>query len=156
MHAARNGERGLVSGRLRATCAVAALVLAMGCLGCRGELAPSGEVSGSALEESKADSEVWRGFVEYRENTVYGSANGYEPMLDLVLGDDGSCTVTPLEGHDDLPSDVGTWEDLGEVVMLHFDSGLIELRVIDSARLEGDASSFGIEGFDFVVFDLFG
>lgn len=156
MQAVRNGERGLVAGRLRVTCAVAALVLAMGCLGCQGEVAPSGEVSGSALEESEAGGEVWRGFVEYRENTVYGSANGYEPMLDLVLGDDGSCSVTPLEGHDDLLSDVGTWEDLGKAIMLRLGSGSVELHVVDGTRLEGDASSFGIDGFDSVVFDFFG
>lgn len=136
-------------------CAVVALMLLMGCLGCQGEtVAPFDEGLTSVSEGPGAASEVWRGAVEYRENTVYGSANGYEPMLDLALSDDGSCAVTPLEGHADLVSDTGTWEDRGEVVVLRLSTGLVELRVVDGARLEGDASLFGIEGFDLIYFDL--
>lgn len=99
---------------------------------------------------------MWRGSVSYVRNTVYGSSGGVEPLLDVILEGDGTCSVVPLEEHPDLLSDSGTWEDLGEILVLSLGSGRIELEVVDGSRLEGDPSDFGVSGFDSVTFDYCG
>lgn len=50
----------------------------------------------------------WRGGVELTGSTVYGDVTGAEQMLDVDVSADGTCTVTPLDGHEDLLTDSGT------------------------------------------------
>lgn len=111
------------------------------------------EVDVSASESYEG---TWRGSVAYVKDTVYGSSGGVEPMLDVTLSEDGTCTVEPLEAHSDLPSGDGTWEDLGDTIILNLGSAEIELQVIEGGRLEGDASDFGISGYEKVGFDYLG
>lgn len=98
----------------------------------------------------------WRGSVPITGQTVYGTAGGSEPMLDVVFAEDGTVTVTPLEAHADLPSDSGTWEGTAEQVTLHLTSGDIVLTVVDKVTLTGNAADFGIADFDTINFDFYG
>ena len=99
----------------------------------------------------------WRGSVETSGTSVYGTTGGSEPMLDIELNEDGSCTVEPLESHADLPSDAGTWEGTESEITLHLESaGDVTLTVVTSTTLEGDASLFGIADFDTINFDFYG
>lgn len=99
---------------------------------------------------------TWRGSVTYVKDTVYGSSGGIEPMLDVTLADDGTCTVEPLEAHSDLPAEEGTWEDLGDTVILHLSSAEVELWSMEGGRLEGKASDFGVHGYETMEFDYLG
>lgn len=98
----------------------------------------------------------WRGSVEVTGQTVYGTAGGNEPMLDVVFDDAGGVTVTPLEAHADLPSGSGTYEGTAESVTLHLESGDIVLTVVDNATMTGNAADFGIADFDVINFDFYG
>lgn len=134
-----------------------ALLLALGTSACvvsGSDEGPSAGSGGATASDGLAG--MWRGSVTYVRNTVYGSSGGVEPLLDVILEGDGTCSVVPLEDHADLPSDSGTWEDLGEVVVLYLGSGQIELEVVDGSRLEGDPSDFGVSGFDSMAFDYYG
>lgn len=111
------------------------------------------EVDASASEGREG---TWRGSVTYVKETVYGSSGGVEPMLDVTLSEDGTCTVEPLEAHSDLPSGDGTWEDLGDTIILNLGSIEVELQVIEGGRLEGDASDFGVHGYETMEFDHLG
>lgn len=98
----------------------------------------------------------WRGSVETTGETVYGTAGGTEPMLDVYLEEDGSCTVEPLEAHADLLTDEGTWEGTEDTITLHLSSGDIVLTVVSGTTLEGDAADFDIADFDTINFDFYG
>lgn len=99
----------------------------------------------------------WRGSVEMTGQTVYGTAGGFEQMLDVNLADDGTCEVVPLEAHADLLNDKGTWEGTKDKLTLHLDkAGDIELTVSGKSTLEGDAHAFDIADFDTIQFDFFG
>ena len=99
----------------------------------------------------------WRGSVEMTGQTVYGTAGGFEPMLDVNISDDGTCEVVPLEAHADLLNDKGTWEGTADKLTLHLEkAGDIELTVSGKASLEGDARAFDIADFDTIQFDFYG
>lgn len=99
----------------------------------------------------------WRGSVKTEGTSVYGTTSGSEPMLDVNLEQDGTCTVEPLASHADLPSDSGTWEGTETEITLHLESqGDIVLSVATSTTLEGDAHAFGIADFDTINFDFYG
>ena len=99
----------------------------------------------------------WRGSVEVTGETVYGTAGGNEQMLDVLVADDGTVEVAPLEAHADLLSDTGTWEgDPDSVLTLHLSDRDITLTVVDAATLQGTASDFDIDGFDTINFDFYG
>ena len=99
----------------------------------------------------------WRGSVEMAGQTVYGTAGGFEQMLDVNLAEDGTCEVVPLEAHADLLNDKGTWEGTADKLTLHLEkAGDIELTVSGKANLEGDAHAFDIADFDTIQFDFYG
>ncbi len=142
--------------------AVAALALSLSA--CGGTPAgPQGDTTEPAQENAAVDGDLakffagtWRASVETSGNTVYGNVAGKEPMLELVLTEDGTATVTPLEGHEDLLSGEGTWEAADDTaVTVKLDSADITLSVIDDANMEGDAADFGIEGFDVLNFEYY-
>ena len=123
---------------------------------CSGPGPSADGISDEAPQAPEGWEGTWRGAVTYTKDTVYGSSGGVEPMLDVTLSEDGTCTVEPLEAHSDLPSGVGTWEDLGDTIILNLDSTEIELQVIEGGRLEGDAADFGVRGYEKVEFDYLG
>lgn len=143
---------------------VAAAVLAMPLVACgtSGET-PGTDASSSAESEQGATDELaefyagtWRASVETSGNTVYGNVAGKEYMLDLVLEEDGTATVTPLEGHEDLLSGEGTWTASDEsAVTVTLDGTAIELTVIDDATIEADPTDFGIDGFDVLTLEYY-
>ena len=97
----------------------------------------------------------WRGGVELTGSTVYGDVTGTEQMLDVDVSADGTCTVTPLDGHEDLLTDSGTWEGTETTLTLHLTSGDIEMTVVSDYALVGDSADFGIDGFDEINFVLY-
>ncbi|ADK68814.1 hypothetical protein Olsu_1726 [Olsenella uli DSM 7084] len=111
---------------------------------------------GSDFDANKTYVGQWRGSVEITGQTVYGTAGGNEQMLDVIVKDDGSCEVKPLEKHADLLSDKGTWEGTKSELTLHLSKGDIKLEVVDNATLKGTASDFGIADFDNIDFDFYG
>ncbi len=113
-------------------------------------------VSDEAPQTPEGWEGAWRGAVTYTKDTVYGSAGGVEPMLDMTLIGDGTCTVKPLEAHPDLLSECGTWVSSGDTVVLHLGSSEVELQIIDGNRLEGKASDFGVHGYETMEFDYLG
>lgn len=115
----------------------------------------SGDAGETAVAPESREG-TWRGSVTYVKDTVYGSSGGVEPMLDVTLADDGTCTVEPLEAHSDLPAEEGTWEDLGDTVILHLSSAEVELWSMEGGRLEGKASDFGVHGYETMEFDYLG
>ncbi len=148
--------------------ALALSVPLVGCGGNNGSAASSGSSATTATEQ-KSDSKSsdfdankfyagqWRGSVEMTGQTVYGTAGGFEPMLDINIAEDGTVTVVPLEAHADLLNDKGTWEGSETELTLHLDkAGDIKLTVSGKASLEGDAHAFDIADFDVIQFDFFG
>ena len=97
----------------------------------------------------------WHGYVEITGETVYGTSGGVEPMLDVYLNEDGSCSVEPTEAHADLLTDEGTWEGTESEITLHLTDGDIVLAV-DGKQASGTASDFGIADFDTILFDFYG
>lgn len=113
--------------------------------------------SKSDFDANKFYAGQWRGSVEMTGQTVYGTAGGFEQMLDVNLAEDGTCEVVPLEAHADLLNDKGTWEGTAEKLTLHLEkAGDIELTVSGKANLEGDAHAFDIADFDTIQFDFYG
>lgn len=98
----------------------------------------------------------WRGSVEMTGQTVYGTAGGFEQMLDVNLEEDGTCTVVPLEAHADLLNDEGTWEGTEDELTLHLSAGDIVLTVTGKSELEGPAADFDIADFETIEFEFFG
>lgn len=116
----------------------------------------SKDSSSSEFDANKAYAGQWRGSVEITGQTVYGTAGGSEPMLDVNLNDDGTCEVKPLEAHADLLTDTGTWEGTEDQITLHLSSKDIALKVVDKNTLEGNAADFDIADFDTINFDFYG
>ena len=113
--------------------------------------------SKSDFDANKVYAGQWRGSVEMTGQTVYGTAGGFEPMLDVNISDDGTCTVEPLEAHADLLNDKGTWEGTADKLTLHLEkAGDIELTSSGKNSLEGDAHAFDIADFDTIQFDFYG
>ena len=113
--------------------------------------------SKSDFDANKFYAGQWRGSVEMTGQTVYGTAGGFEQMLDVNLAEDGTCEVVPLEAHADLLNDKGTWEGTADKLTLHLEkAGDIELTVSGKAGLEGDAHAFDIADFDTIQFDFYG
>lgn len=113
--------------------------------------------SKSDFDANKFYAGQWRGSVEMTGQTVYGTAGGFEQMLDVNLAEDGTCEVVPLEAHADLLNDKGTWEGTADKLTLHLEkAGDIELTVSGKANLEGDAHAFDIADFDTIQFDFYG
>ena len=111
----------------------------------------------SSFDANKFYAGQWRGSVEITGQTVYGTAGGNEQMLDVILNDDGTCEVKPLEAHADLLTDTGTWEGTESDVTLTLSKGTtIKLTVVDQATLTGNAADFGIADFDTINFDFYG
>ena len=111
----------------------------------------------SDFDANKFYAGQWRGSVEMTGQTVYGTAGGFEQMLDVNFADDGTCTVEPLEAHADLLNDKGTWEGTADEVTLHLDkAGDIKLTSAGKDKLEGDAHAFDIADFDTIKFDFYG
>ena len=111
----------------------------------------------SSFDANKFYAGQWRGSVEITGQTVYGTAGGNEQMLDVILNDDGTCEVKPLEAHADLLTDTGTWEGTESDVTLTLSKGTtIKLTVVDQATLSGNAADFGIADFDTINFDFYG
>ena len=92
----------------------------------------------------------WRGSVSGAGGeTPYGTSNTPEPMLDIFINEDGTCSVEPLEAHKDLLTEEGTWSASDESsITLSLPSGDIVLTTIDDMTLEATASDFDIDGFD--------
>lgn len=148
---------------LAVACALAISVPLVGCNDNGGGNTANNGDGGTTQSESTGDFDAveayygqWRGSVEITGTTVYGTAGGSEPMLDINLEQDGTCSVEPVEAHADLPSAEGTWEGTENEVTLHLDSGDVVLSVADSAKLEGNAADFGIADFETINFDFYG
>lgn len=117
----------------------------------------SSSSSDSKTKDASYYAGQWRGSVETTGQTVYGTAGGFEQMLDVNLAEDGTCEVVPLEAHADLLNDKGTWEGTADKLTLHLEkAGDIELTVSGKANLEGDAHAFDIADFDTIQFDFYG
>lgn len=113
--------------------------------------------SKSDFDANKVYAGQWRGSVEMTGQTVYGTAGGFEQMLDVNLAEDGTCEVVPLEAHADLLNDKGTWEGTADKLTLHLEkAGDIELTSSGKNSLEGDAHAFDIADFDTIQFDFYG
>ena len=92
----------------------------------------SAATTSSRFDANKFYAGQWRGSVEITGQTVYGTAGGNEQMLDVILNDDGTCEVKPLEAHADLLTDTGTWEGTESDVTLTLSKGTtIKLTVVD-------------------------
>lgn len=123
----------------------------------------SATTSNSSSSSSSSDFDAnaffvgqWRGSVKTTGQTVYGTAGGTEPMLDVICNEDGTCEVKPLESHADLLTDTGTWEGTESELTLHLSSKDITIKVVDDTSLQGTASDFGISDFDTITFDYYG
>lgn len=117
----------------------------------------SSSSSDSKTKDASYYAGQWRGSVETTGQTVYGTAGGVEPMLDVNLAEDGTCEVVPLEAHADLLNDKGTWEGTADKLTLHLEkAGDIELTSSGKNSLEGDAHAFDIADFDTIQFDFYG
>ncbi len=151
-------KQALLVGALAATLALPLV----GCGGTPSDGTTSSNGDGAQAEQSGDFDAVeaywgqWRGSVATTETTVYGNEGSIEPMLDVNLEQDGTCTVEPLEAHADLLTDEGTWEGTESEITLHLSSGDIVLTVVDSVTCEADAAAFGIADFDTISFDFFG
>ena len=97
----------------------------------------------------------WHGYVKTTGESVYGTAGGVEPMLDVYLEEDGSCSVEPTEAHADLLTDEGTWEAEEGKITMHLTDGDIVMTVTDDTA-EAAAADFGIADFDTILFDFYG
>ena len=150
--------------------AAIAVALSMPLVACGGSSSSSSSTNSSSstttTTSSSSDSSFdavdayqgqWRGSVEMTGQTVYGTAGGFEQMLDVNLESDGTCTVVPLEAHADLLNDKGTWEGTESTITLHLDkAGDIELTVKDKNTASADAKLFDIADFDTIDFDFYG
>lgn len=148
--------------------AAAALALSLGACGGTSSNSSSSTSNSTSTTQSQSSSSTsdfdanaqyvgqWRGSVEITGQTVYGNASGSEAMTDLIIKDDGTCELTPLESHADLLTDTGTWEGTEDKLTLHLSSKDIELTVVDNATLTGNAADFGISDFDTITFDYYG
>lgn len=139
-----------------------ACALSLPLMGCNSTPAASGN-GGDSSQEQTGDFDAiaeyygqWHGYVESSGESVYGTMGGEEPMLDVMLSDDGTCSVEPTEAHVDLLTDEGTWDGTEGQIVLHLTNGDITITVTSEDTAEATASDFGIEGFDKILFDFYG
>lgn len=140
-----------------------ACALSVPLVGCNGQGATQGITGDDAGVTQSDDFDAldtywgqWRGSVLTTGKTVYGNEGAIEPMLDVKLEQDGTCTVEPLETHADLLTDEGTWEGTESEITLHLSAGDVVLTVVDNVTLQGNAADFGIADFDTIDFDFYG
>ena len=62
----------------------------------------SSSSSDSKTKDASYYAGQWRGSVETTGQTVYGTAGGTEPMLDVFLNEDGTAETKPCKNHEDL------------------------------------------------------
>lgn len=98
----------------------------------------------------------WHGYVDSTGQSVYGTMGGEEPMLDVYLNEDGTCSVEPVDAHADLLTDEGTWDGSEGQVVLHLTDGDITISVTGDDSAEANAADFGIDGFDTLDFHFYG
>lgn len=144
--------------KVRALALVVALALASPLMACSSTGQSDDDGSATASATTSADSEEfdsvatyggqWRGTVEATAESGYGTISGAETMLDIYLNEDGTCSIEPVEEHDDLLTAEGTWTGDESSITLSVDGQEIVLTVIDMNTLEADAADFGISGFD--------
>ena len=97
----------------------------------------------------------WRGSVETTGQTVYGTAGGTEPMLDVFLNEDGTAETKPCKNHEDLLTATGTWTLDGDTVTLELDGKSITMKIENDNAMSADPTQFGIDGFDSIDFALY-
>ena len=97
----------------------------------------------------------WRGSVEMTGQTVYGTAGGTEPMLDVFLNEDGTAETKPCKNHEDLLTATGTWTLDGDTVTLELDGKPITMKIENDNAMSADPTQFGIDGFDSMEFALY-
>lgn len=140
-----------------------ACALSLPLVGCGGVPSDGVEKNGGgspAEQTSDADAESmywgqWHGYIETKGETVYGVEGGQEPMLDVYLNEDGSCSVEPVEQHADLLTDSGTWEASEGEVTMHLSDRDIAMT-IDGDTATANAADFGISDFETINFDFYG
>lgn len=139
--------------------------LAMPLAAC-GNSTAAGTDSGSSTTTSSSSSDSktkdasyyagqWRGSVETTGQTVYGTAGGSEPMLDVFLNEDGTAETKPCKNHEDLLTATGTWELDGDTVKLTLDGKDIAMKIENDNAMSADPTDFGIDGFDSINFALY-
>ena len=145
---------------IAAACALAISMPLVGCGGNGGGTASTGDDTTQSQSSDDFDAVEayygqWHGYVETTGESVYGTAGGEEPMLDVFLEEDGSCSVEPVEAHADLLTDEGTWEATEGEITLHLSAGDIVMTVDDDSA-SAAASDFDIADFDTILFDFYG
>ena len=116
----------------------------------------SSSSSSSSSKDASYYAGTWRGSVATTGTSAYGTTGGYEPMLDVILNEDGSCETKPCKNHEDLLTDTGTWELDGSTVKISFSSGKTATMTIENDNaMSGDPTEFGIDGFDSIEFALY-
>lgn len=142
---------------------VLACALSMPLMGCNGTSTNGGgTTTDDAAQSQSGDFDAvqeyygqWHGYVETTGESVYGTAGGVEPMLDVYLEEDGTCSVEPTDAHADLLTDEGTWEGVEGEITLHLSSGDIKMTV-DGDVASANAADFDIADFDTIKFDFYG
>ena len=151
---------------------VAGAVLALSLGACSGtSSSASGSASSSSTSSSSEGSSsttssdfdankfyvagTWVGGVEVTGDSPYGTTSGTETMVNVTPSDDGTVEVAPVSGHEDLLTGSGTWTGTESELTLTVDGKTIVLTVVDDITLTGNASDFGIDGFDEIKFVLY-
>ena len=157
----------MMNKKLVAVAMAATLVLPLAaCGGSSTSTSTSDSSSSSASATSSSNSSsgkdmayyagTWRGSVATTGTSVYGTTGGSEPMLDVILNEDGTCETQPCKNHEDLLTDTGTWELDGSTVKISFSSGKTATMTIENDNaMSGDPTEFGIDGFDSIDFALY-
>ena len=132
------------------------------CGGSSADTSTSGDSSAPAASAAKGDFDAnktyvgqWRGYVEMTGQTVYGTAGGTEPMLDVFLNEDGTAETKPCKNHEDLLTATGTWTLDGDTVTLELDGKTITMTIENDNAMSADPTQFGIDGFDSIEFALY-
>ena len=109
----------------------------------------------SDFDANKVYAGQWRGSVKMTGQTVYGTAGGTEPMLDVFLNEDGTAETKPCKNHEDLLTATGTWTLDGDTVTLELDGKTIAMTIENDNAMSADPTQFGIDGFDSIEFALY-
>lgn len=165
-------EKGITMNKRTIVAGILAAAIALPLAACGGNAATTDTGSASASSSAASDASSsfdaatfyggqWRGTVEITGESVYGTANGTETMLDVLLNADGTCELVPAEAHQDLLSGTGTWEGDADGVTLTVGDKTISMACTGSTEqgadtLEATASDFGIADFDKITFTYYG